>query len=221
MSQLSAFWNVRFRGEINFADADSVTYKSGSIPGTALAGAANVLRSQLKTGALPRTIPLDEWRVTATLALLGNAAGTPAGAFGLTAGVHGTNTPKLVGESASGNSKTNSCRKVIPLPPEYVDGETATLRVHARITADCNTAQTLDAQVFESDKEASLGSDLVAEAANSLTTSWADYDFELTAGALSAGDPLDVELTGLANDTGGSAGAVIEIGDTRIIANVR
>ena len=222
MSQLSSLWNLRLRGEINMADADSVTYTNGSIPGSALQGGADVLRSQLALNDLdPYPVALDTWRVTGTGALLGTAAGTPSGAFGITVGTHGTASPKLVGESASGNSKTNSCRKLVYMDARYDDGETVTIRVHARITANCNTAQTLDVEAYAGDKEAGVGSDLVTTSAQTLTTSWADYDYTVTVTGLSAGDPLDVEITGVANDTGGTAGAVIEIGDIRILADTR
>ncbi len=222
-NELSALRDTRFFGEINFSSVDLITWPSGSLPGTALQAGADVLRSQLKLDNLmPITLPIELFRVAGTGALLGTAAGTPAGAFGITYGAHGTNTPKMVGESASGNSKTNTARIVRELIPEYAAAQSVTLRVHARITVNANTSQTLDAQVFKSDGESGPdGADLYAGVAAPLTTSWANHDFILTSSALSAGDELDIELTGVADDTGGSAGAVIEIGKCQILADLR
>lgn len=222
MPELSALRDMRFLGELNFGDADLITWPSGSIPGTALASGANILPSQMVLVALvPDRVPLDEFRVTGTGVHLGAAAGTPAGAMGLTYGTHGTGSPKMVGESASGNSKTNTARTVRPLPAKYADGNTVTLQVHARITVDANTSQTLDAQVFESNGEGGVGSELYTGAALVLTTSWADYDFTINPAALIAGDPLDIELTGVADDTGGASGSVIEIGDVIVLSDRR
>lgn len=222
MATLSSLRDARLLGEISMASADSVTYKNASIPGTALQSAANVNRSQLiQEDAAVYALELETWRVTGTGALLGTTAGTPSGAFGLTYGTHGSASPKIVGESASGNSKTNTCRRLYTLPPEYQEAETVTLRVHARITADANTSETIDAEVYETDGEAGVGSDICATAAQTLTTSFASYDFTITATTLTAGDTLDIELTGVADDTGGAAGAVIEIGEVFLLLDIR
>lgn len=222
-TEYSVLRDLRLLGEIILSSATSVLWPDNSIPGTALKNAADIARSQLAQEALePQAVPLQEFRTSGTGALLGTAAGTPAGAMGLTYGTHGTGTPKLVGESASGNSKTNTARVVVTLPDNYDAGETITLRVRARITANANTSKTLDVEAFKVNGEAGVsGSDLYAGAAQALTTSWANYDYSLNPGTLSPGDEVDIELTAVIDDTGGANGAVAEIGRVQLLRDIR
>lgn len=181
-----------------------------------------VPRTQLTQDDLqPYVIPLSYFEAPGTGAQLGSSAGTPSGALGLTIGTHGSATPKLVGEAASGNSKSNSGRVQFALPPEYVSGETITLRVRARITGNVQVAQTVDALVFKSDEAAGVGSDLCATAAQSLTTSAANYDFTITPTGLAAGDTLDVLITAAANDTGASNNRFIEIFRVAMLLDIK
>lgn len=182
----------------------------------------SVARSQLTQDDLqPYVIPLAAMQATGTGAQLGSSAGTPSGALGLTIGTHGSASPKLVGEAASGNSKTNKCRFQFPLPPEYVSGETITLRVRGKMTGDVQVAQTVDATCYKHDEAAGVGSDLCATAAQSLTTSAANYDFTITPTGLAAGDTLDIELTTVANDTGGTANKLAEIYRVALLLDIK
>lgn len=53
-----------------------------------------------------------------------------------------------------------------------------------------------------------LGADICATAAQSLTTSYANYDFTITPTGLAAGDVLNLDFALATNDTGGAnAGA--------------
>ncbi len=169
----------------------------------------------------PYNIPLSDMRVTGTLAVLGNSAGTPSGAFGITPGSHGTNSPKLIGEAANANSKTNKCRFFFGLPAEYVANQSVTVRVHARITGNVAVSQTIDVTAYKSNGEAGVSADLCATAAQTLTSSFADYDFVITSTGLAAGDMLDIELTGVADDTGGTANKLIEIGSVEVLLDVK
>ncbi len=214
---LSLIRDCRFWGELNFSSADVITWKSNSIPGSALLAAADIARSQLaKNASTARVIPLDHWLVSATLAKLGTAAGTPSGAFGLTPGVHGTNTPKLIGEAANANSKTNTARTLISLPGNYATAQAVALKVRARITGDVQVAQTLDLTAFESDQEAGVSADLYEGAALVLTNAWAWYTFTINPANLDTSSSLDLALVGVANDTGGTANKLIEIGHTEL-----
>lgn len=184
--------------------------------------AVAVARSALvQDDAKPYNVSLTRLAVTGTGAALGTAAGTPSGAFGITVGTFGSASPKVVGEAASGNSKTDKARFQFALPGEYVAGQTVTLRVKARITGNVSTTQTIDAEVYKTDGAAGIGSDLCATAAQSLTTSFANKDFDVTATGLAPGDLLDVQLTGVADDTGGTANKLIEIGAVEFLLDVK
>lgn len=170
----------------------------------------------------PYVLPLESWRVTATGSLLGATAGTPSGAFGLTMGTFGTNSPKIAGEAASGASKTNKMRRTFALPAEYVAGESVTLRVRCKETVGAATVSTtIDASVYKSDKEAGIGSDLCATNAQDVTTSFANKDFDITPTGLVPGDLLDIEINVVTNDTGGTVGTIVNITDTELLLDVK
>jgi len=178
---------------------------------------AHLVQDNLQEYALP----LTEFCVTGTGARLGASAGTPAGAFGLTVGTHGSATPIIVGEDAYYNSKTNRMRIQRAIPPEYVAGETLQIVIRAKVGATMGTEQSIDVSCYLSDEEGGLGSDLIATAAQNLTTSYVDYTFTVTAGGLAAGDVLDIEITGVANDTGGTANEHIYIGKVSLLKDIK
>lgn len=170
----------------------------------------------------PYGLDLETWRVTATGAMLGAAAGTPAGAFGLTYGTHGTNSPLIVGEAASGNVKTNKMRRQFTLPPEYVAGQTVTLRVRAiEAVGAATVSTTIDAEVFEADLAGGISADLCTTAAIDVTDTIGNKDFTITPTGLAAGDVLDIELTGVTTDTGGTVGTVLTISDVRLLLDIK
>lgn len=168
---------------------------------------------------------LETWRVTGTGALLGASAGTPSGAFGITYGTHGTNAPLVAGEAASNNSKTNKMRRTFTLPAEYVAGQTVTLRIKAKETVGAATVSTtVDVEAFEVAAEAGLGgspTDLCATAAQDVTTTVGDKDFTITPTDLVAGDELDIEITGVTNDTGGAVGTILAIYSVQLLLDIK
>lgn len=168
---------------------------------------------------------LETWKTTATGQPLGAAAGTPSGAFGITYGTHGTAAPQIVAEAASGASVTNKMRRTFTLPPEYVSGQTITLRVKAKETVGAATVSTtIDAEVYEVAAEAGLGgspTDLCATAAIDVTTTVGNKDFTITPTNLVAGDELDIELTGVSNDTGATVGTILAIYDVSLLIDIK
>jgi len=186
--------------------------------------AGELKRADLTAETTTYRVPLSDLRSTDTaMGLLGAAAGTPAGAFGITVGSHGTASPLVVSEAANGAAITNTTRFAFVLPAEYVAASNVTLRVHAKITATATASATLDAQVYESDGEAGISADLCATAAIDINggTDWADRDFTITGTNLVAGDLLDIELTGAADDTGGTKNAIIQIGSVKLLASAK
>jgi hypothetical protein len=180
-------------------------------------------RSGLTTDAAAvYNVRLTELGVTATMALLGASAGTPAGAFGLTPGTFGSASPKLIGEAASGNAKSDTARFQSRLPVEYVAGGNVTVRVKARVTGLVQVAETIDVSgCYKSDGAAGIGSDLCATAAQTLTATFANYDFTITPTTLNPGDLLDIQLTGALDDTGATNNKLIEIGAVQLLLDVK
>lgn len=170
-------------------------------------------------------IPLENLRTTITGQPLGATAGTPAGAFGITYGTHGTASPLVVGEAASGNSKTDKARFQYPLPPEYVDGESVTVRVRCKEAVGAATVATsIDCECYENNKDgvpAGSPTDLCETAAQDVTTSYANKDFTITPTGLVVGDMLDIELTGVTNDTGATVGTVLTISSIEVLLDIK
>ena len=168
-------------------------------------------------------IPLEEFRTSGTLALLGASAGTPAGAFGLTPGTHGTASPIVKGEAASGNTKTDSMRKNITLPPEYVAGQTVQLvAICAETVGAATVSTTIDCEAFKHDEDGTLTADLCATAAIDVDgATAAAKTFTITATALAPGDVLDVEFTGVTTDTGGTVGTILEIYEVKLLLDIK
>lgn len=206
---------------INAAGADGDDIEVLCSPAAIL---GSIARTALTEDALAEYgIPLASLQATGTGAQLGASAGTPSGAMGLTIGTHGSATPKVVGEAASNNSKTNYSRFQFVLPAEYVTGGDIKLGVYCRTGGELAVSSTIDAECFLSDDEAGVtGSDLCATAAQSINTAtWAEKLFTITGTSRVAGDVLDIELTGVANDTGGTANKAIEIGRVSMYLDIK
>jgi len=121
----------------------------------------------------------------------------------LVAGTVGTNAPSLQTEDLRAVGATSRYKRLmIPLPSNYVAGETVTLRFSAgMITTAADASATLDVVCYKSDEDNTVSADLCATAAQSMNnTVFADLDFVITSTALSPGDLLDVLITMAVND---------------------
>lgn len=144
--------------------------------------------------------------------------------FGITAGNIGGNSPSLRSQAASGAAKVARTRFSVALPPEYVAGGAITLRIHTRTSplAAGTATSTVDLQVYESDKEAGISSDLCATGAQDInSTTWADKDFTITPTALAPGDLLDMEIRADVNDTGATSNAIAHIGAVQLLMAIK
>lgn len=121
----------------------------------------------------------------------------------LVSGTFGTNAPSLQTEDLRAVGATNRyARFLVPLPSEYVAGETVVLRFSAgMITTAADNTATLDVQCYKSDEDNTVSADLCATAAQGMNnTVFADLDFTITPTALSPGDMLDVRIVTAIND---------------------
>lgn len=157
---------------------------------------ATVTRSSLAQNDLqPYPILAESWFIfdSATHAALG---ATPASADDLSyiTGVIGTAEPVLKAADFGGTNTTQKARIRVALPPEYVAGETITIRANAgMLTTVSHQTATID---FSAYRAADPTVDLVATAAqsiNSLTA--ADKDFTVTPTDCVPGDILDILMT--------------------------
>lgn len=160
------------------------------------------------------TIALQDIKLPTLLQLAATAA---SGVWGIAAGTHGSASATLIGEAANGNSKTSVGRFTYVVPSSYTAGTNLTVRIRTKVTATASTSSTIDVTLFASDKEGGVGSDLCATAAQAVTNAYANKDFTITGTTLSPGDRLDIAVTSVNNDTGGTQNSVATVGDIRVL----
>lgn len=171
----------------------------------------------------PFNVPWTSWRTFDAMGTnLPDAAATDD--LGLLGGTHGTNHPTLQAGDIGGASSTRYARAVIPLPWQYVAGQSVTLRFHAGCqTTAPDTTCTLDIAAHATDGDYTVGSDLAsaASANNIKSTSFGNVDFTITPTALSPGDELDVLLSIAYNDAGDAGVMIPTVGKVQWLCDVR
>jgi hypothetical protein len=158
-----------------------------------------------------------------------NIAGLPPAAaasddLGLVAGALGTNFPSLQSVDFGGTSTTAYIRGQIPVPADYVAGQTFKIRFHAGMLVVADTTCTLDIVCYKSDTEDGVGADLASAAvANNIkSATFADVDFTITSTSLSPGDFLDVRIVITGVDAGNAAPLITAvIGLIQLVYNGR
>jgi len=195
--------------------ADVTDYRGRSIFGVP---GVHLPRGRLATDDGARySIPLFAFKRVADLTDLPNAGdGTN---MGLAAGSSGSQ--RLQTTAINNNHVTETVRTLFALPPEYVAGESVTLRAHVQCP-DVNVSATLDAEVYKSDRAGGNGGDICATDAIDIDgAAWTDKSFTITPAGLAPGDVLDITLTIDADDTGGAAGASALIGAVELLLDIK
>ncbi len=167
-------------------------------------------------------IPLTSLKVHD--AMITNLPGTAAtDDMALITGTPGTAVPTLQGVDFGGTTTDEKGAFEFILPPEYVDGQTLTLRVRgAMLTTISDGTATVDAEVWKSDGDGAAGSDICATAAqsiNSLTP--ANKDFTITPTGLVTGDRLLVRLAFIGSDTGDAGAMISEISEVKMLLDIK
>lgn len=145
--------------------------------------------------------------------------------LGLDGGTWATNSPCITtGDVKAVSTLANRyARFQFALPAEYDAGQTVTLRLHAGMkTTVADQSCTVDAVVYKSDKEAGIGADICATAAqsiNSLTD--ANYDFVITPTGLTAGDVLDIRLDVAYHDDATATAVIAQIGAIELLCDIK
>ena len=168
------------------------------------------------------TIPLTGLRVHD--AMITNLPGTAAADdMALITGMPGTAVPTLQGVDFGGTTSDEKGAFEFILPPEYVDGETITLRVRAALlTTVSDGTATVDAEVWKSDGDGAAGSDICATAAQSINSlTIANKDFTITPTGLVSGDRLLVRLAFGGSDTGDLGVMIPEISEVKMLLDIK
>lgn len=168
-------------------------------------------------------VPFERWRVWDAYGTLLPA--TPAADdLGLVGGTFGTGSPSIqAGDLKAAGATSRRARCTFSLPTEYVAGQSVTIRAHAgMLTTVSDTTATVDFEVYRSNDESSIGSDICATAAttiNSLTL--ANKDFVITPTTLGPGDTLDIRMTVAVNDAATATAVTAIVGSVEFLLDVK
>ena len=169
-------------------------------------------------------VPVTRFRVHDSIddPLPAAGASDDLGCYG---GTYGTDAPKLsTGDLKAAGATTRYGRDILVLPPEYVAGQTVTLRLSAGMeTTIADTTATVEVECYKSDREgAADGSDICATAAQSINSlTFADKDFTITPTGLTAGDQLDVRLALAVNDGATGTAVIATIGAVELLLDIK
>lgn len=143
----------------------------------------------------------------------------------LIGGGFGTGTPSVQSVDFGGTTTTAYARLSIPLPANYVAGQSVKIRFHGGMLVVADTSCTLDCECYLSNEEAGkTGSDLASAAvANNINSAtFVDVDFTITASTLEPGDLLDVRFSVTGTDAGNAAPNITAvIGAIKLVYNGR
>lgn len=147
-------------------------------------------------------VPLTDCRTWDSLAV--NIPATAANDnLALITGTAGTDAPQIQSSDFGGTTCDQYTSFEFTLPPEYVAGETITLRVRAAMQVIADTSCTLDALVY---RQAAPTVDICATAAVSINSATpANKDFTITPDNCVPGDLLRVILRVQGTDSGNAA----------------
>lgn len=166
-------------------------------------------------------IPLDQMRVWD--AFQTNLPGAAANDdMGLITGTLATDVPTLQGVDFGGVSTDEKAAFCFALPPQYIAGETITVRLRAAmLTTVSDGTATVDVECYKSDRDGGSSADLCATAAqsiNSLTP--ANKDFTITPTGLAPGDLLFIRLAFAGSDVGNLGVMIPEISQVEILLDM-
>lgn len=169
------------------------------------------------------TLPWSLWRIWDNLAALPPVAAATDD-LGLVPGTLGTNFPCVQSVDFGGTTTTAYIRAQIPVPADYVAGQSFKIRFHAGMLVVADTSCTLDIVCYKSDTENLVGADLASAAVadNIKSATFADVDFTITATSLSPGNFLDVRVSIVGTDVGNAAPLITAvIGLVQLVYNGR
>lgn len=178
-------------------------------------------RANLAEDGVEYPIPLTQWRYANgnTLDATG-AAGNPK----IVMGGWGSGTGILQGEDAHGATKTETVCFDFTLPAEYKDGSDIYFYIAARVYdtgSGTMSTKTIDVEAYEVTGYGTAGSDICADAAQTLTTNMGSYIFGITATNLVAGDRMRVLARITITESGGTGSQYAQFGGATFLLTVR
>lgn len=152
-------------------------------------------------GATPVRIPLLAFRNADGSAMV---ASSPSSGNFVSAITLGT-SHQLSGENAKSNTKTDTALAEIVLPPTYVAGQNLTCTANAQVAGSGTPGtDTVKVDGYVSANAGTEGATLNQTAAQTISSTAADYAFTLTGSALLPGSDLDIKVTSVSQEVSGS-----------------
>jgi hypothetical protein len=200
----------------------SITLPANAVVNATITAGAEITRSKLALETKKFIVPLESLRVWD--AMQTNLPGTGASDdLAYNGGTFATSAPTVRTDDVKNATTTRYARFLVPIPAEYENGGTLTLRASAgMVTTVASSAATVDFQVYKLDKVGSIGSDLVSTAATSINSlTFGDKDFTITPTGVVTGDYLDVRVAIAVTDVATGTAVIGCIGSLELLAQVR
>lgn len=216
------FGDVVIAGQLRVTKA--LVAEGGGLTDASLSPTADVSRAKLAQNPdTPFPLDLSGLRVHDDLraVLPGTAAGDD---LALVQGTFGTDAPMLqsADQASNGTPTVAYARALVRIPESFDTAQSLAIRLSGRMQTVADTTATVDVEAYLSDRNGSVGSDLVSEAAESINSAnWADRTFAVTSASITPGDVLDVRIAVTIEDGATASGVIAEIGAIELLADIR
>lgn len=203
-------------------DTDAtINFPAGSLSFNVLNGVAITRALHTQDSAVEFPLLLTDGRVHDSGAMLPTTAASDD--LGIGVGTLGTQDFYLTTSDAKATTVTQYARFQVQVPYDYDAGETVQIVVNGEMdTTVSDTTATVDLEVYKSDLDGTVGTDICATAAqsiNSLTA--ADKTFTVTSASLNPGDLLDVRVTIAITDSATGTAVIGRVNSMRLVIDCR
>ena len=181
----------------------------------------NIARTALTQDNLqPYAIPLTEARVHDMVGTMIPITTAAADDLAIVNNTFATTAPTIEGGDVKATSSSRYARFLVPVPVEYVDGQSIEVRVNAGMkTTVSDTTCVLDVECV---RQAAPSVDICADVAqdmNNLTA--ADLDFTLTVTNVVSGDMLDIRITVTYVDGATGTAVIPQINSVEMLMDIK
>jgi len=164
-------------------------------------------------------LPFYGWMDAGTGDMLKGTSDTATGKFNV--GAVGTGVLGITSYVADASTESPTMGTVFALPENYVATGDVKVVVTAKVTNVADT-KTVDVTCSKVNLTAgTLGADICATAIQTMTTSFVEYTFVITAATLSAGDYIQITVAGVVTDAAGGSTTAMQISGIKVLADVK
>lgn len=140
-------------------------------------------------------------------------------------GTWGTDVPSIQsGDLKAAGATTRYALFEVATPPNYVAGQTVTLRASAgMLTSVADTTATIDFEAYTTDREGLVsGADIVATAAQSINSlTFANYSVTLTPTTVDPGQKILIRMAIAVNDAATGTAVIASVGALELLLDIQ